>query len=135
MAPPKTLNTPRGTIRGTTSHNHVRFTIRTVPLPKDILEFILDNLVPLRILQLERGSTRPRTTADDDPGYDVHDDMIRRPSVKPEQFWSALTEKCKLAGGQWESITDNIWAFGPQKAGGCILIDSRAARRSQPSVT
>jgi ribosome assembly protein 1 len=134
MAPPKTVNAPRGTIRGTTSQNHIRFTIRTVPLPKDILEFILDNLAPLKMLQLERSSGRSHITADDDIEFDVLEDTLRRPSVKPEQFWAALTEKCKLAGGHWEGMADKIWAFGPQKAGGCILVDSRNTSTPQSSV-
>jgi ribosome assembly protein 1 len=134
MAPPRTFNAPRGTIRGTTSQNHVRFTIRTVPLPKDILEFILDNIAPLKLLQLEGDSGRSHIPADGDVEFDVHDDMFRRPSVKPEQFWDALTEKCNLSGGQWEGLTDKIWAFGPQKAGGCVLVDARNTSTPQSSV-
>ncbi|KAF7768579.1 hypothetical protein Agabi119p4_7822 [Agaricus bisporus var. burnettii] len=50
---------------------------------------------------------------------------MRNPSVKPEQFWDALQDKCKEVGGEWEGITDKVWAFGPQRAGGCLLIDAR----------
>jgi len=37
-----------------------------------------------------------------------------------------LEEVCKKAGGDWDKgIVDRIWAFGPLKAGGCLLIDAR----------
>lgn len=129
MAPPKTTNAPRGTIRGASSHNLVTFVIRATPLPQIMIEFILENLIILKQFQHERRagdsqSNQDATNAEDQDEVD-NGDIGRRPKVKPEQFWAALQDKCRETGGEWEDIADRIWAFGPHNAGGCILIDSR----------
>ncbi|KAF8644511.1 hypothetical protein AX16_008388 [Volvariella volvacea WC 439] len=139
MAPVKTPGAPRGTIRGAISHNVVQFTIRAVPLPAPILEFVLDNLDVIKRLQNERQSERASAQEPDGEKQegegqeegtrqeedDVYGDVVRKPTVKPDQFWAALQDKCKEVGGDWVSVTDRIWAFGPQRAGGCLLIDGR----------
>lgn len=28
-------------------------------------------------------------------------------------------------GGEWADVVDRVWAFGPQRVGSCMLIDSR----------
>ncbi|KAF8895270.1 P-loop containing nucleoside triphosphate hydrolase protein [Infundibulicybe gibba] len=130
MAPPRTLNAARGTIRGSSSHNIVNFTIRASPLPPSILQFILENLTTLKSLQYDRKNSDAETyqdqiDSDEQDGVDVYGDVVRKPSAKPDQFWEALRVKCKEAGAEWENLAQNIWAFGPQKAGGCLLIDAR----------
>lgn len=129
---PKTAGAPRGTIRGASSNNLVTFTIRASPLPPVILDFILENLVTLKKLQQDRKARDSQATqdladAEEQDGVDVHGDIVRKPTVKPDQFWAALSEKCQEAGNEWENITERIWAFGPQKAGGCVLIDARTS--------
>ncbi|KIL67943.1 hypothetical protein M378DRAFT_9192 [Amanita muscaria Koide BX008] len=138
MAPSKTPNAPRGTIRGASSHSVVVFTIRAVPLPRTILDFLLDNILILKKLQLERKvkvtnknaeqHREPEKNSEEElfkEDVDHQGDFYRKPTVKPEEFWEALQEKCKNAGPDWEDIADKIWAFGPHRAGGCILIDAR----------
>ncbi|KAJ7075890.1 P-loop containing nucleoside triphosphate hydrolase protein [Mycena belliarum] len=126
MAPPKTANTPRGTIHGASSHNIVTFTIHASPLPPLILDFILQNLVTLKNLQNERrGVDAADAELDEEDGSNIDGNIVRKPSVKPEQFWDALRNKCQEAGGEWTDIAERIWAFGPQNAGGCILVDAR----------
>ncbi|KAG6868225.1 hypothetical protein C0993_006001 [Termitomyces sp. T159_Od127] len=134
MAPVKTSNAPRGTIHGSSSSNIVRFTIRAIPLPQAILDFVLHNVSILKKLQHERRAKDP-TNEDLEEGQeadgneaDSHEDqgdVVRKPSVDPEQFWTALQEICKKSGGEWANVTERIWAFGPQQAGGCLLIDNR----------
>ncbi|RDB18085.1 Ribosome assembly protein 1 [Hypsizygus marmoreus] len=130
MAPTKTQNAPRGTIHGVSSLSIVKFTIRASPLPRPILDFILQNIVVLKKLQQERNAkdsqeTQDKELAEEQSGVDIHGDIVRKPSVSPEQFWDALHSICKEAGGEWVDVVDRIWAFGPQKAGGCLLIDAR----------
>lgn len=129
MAPPKTPNALRGTIRGTISQNIATFTIRASPLPSLILEFILENLVTLKKLQQDRRQAEKVDVPDveDEEGVDIHGDIIRKPNVAPAQFWESLQAKFREAGGEWDNIVDKIWAFGPQGAGGCVLIDSRTS--------
>ncbi|KAG6336112.1 hypothetical protein ID866_2978 [Astraeus odoratus] len=127
MAPPKTLNAARGTVKGTSYQNLVSFTIRTVPLPDIIHQFILQNLSTLRLLLQERGTTDGQNdgSSPDIQKSGMQGDVVQLPSVRPEQFWDALEEKCKAAGGEWLSAVERIWAFGPHGAGGCVLFDSR----------
>lgn len=118
-------------MKGGSSQNIVTFTLRSVPLPDRILLFIQQNLVTLRSLLQERRSTDGSSSDGgsstiveaDRPG--VQGDIAHVPSVKPGQFWAALQEKCAEAGSEWADIVDRIWAFGPQGAGGCLLIDAR----------
>ncbi|KAJ7712423.1 P-loop containing nucleoside triphosphate hydrolase protein [Mycena metata] len=133
MAPPKTANAPRGTIHGNSSQNIVTFTIRASPLPRPILEFILQNVVVLKILQ---GGDADADAAemDEEDGSNIDGNIVRKPSVKPEEFWDALRGKCQEAGGEWADIAERIWAFGPQNAGGCVLIDSRGASTGHSSL-
>lgn len=130
MLPPKTLNAPRGTVNGTAFHDLIKFTIRAVPLPQDILQFILDNVVTLKKMQHEHKTGDLLTDEEagdmeDEEGANIHGDVVRRPSIRPDQFWEALDEVCSTAGGEWATIAGRIWSFGPQRAGGCILIDAR----------
>lgn len=136
MPPPKTAGSPRGTVHGASSHDLIKFTIRAAPLPTEILEFVLDNLIILRRLQKERQSKEVEATgqvheidgAEGETGEeeeDVQADVARMPTVKPDQFWTTLKEKCKAAGGEWSETADKIWAFGPHGAGACLLVDAR----------
>ena len=126
MAPPKTPNAVRGTMKGGSSHNIVTFTLRSAPLPDSILLFIQQNLVTLRLLLQERMATdRDSNAVIEGDRPEVQGILVHTPSVKPEQFWVALKEKCDEAGGEWVDIVDRIWAFGPQGAGGCLLVDAR----------
>ncbi|KAJ7043924.1 P-loop containing nucleoside triphosphate hydrolase protein [Mycena alexandri] len=133
MAPPKTANAPRGTMHGNSSQNIVTFTIRASPLPRPILDFILQNLVVLKILQ---GGDADADAAemDEEDGSNIDGNIVRKPSVKPEEFWDALRGKCQEAGGEWADIAERIWAFGPQNAGGCVLVDSRGTNTGHSSL-
>lgn len=133
MATPKHSN-KRGLVNGASSQNLVKFSIRASPLPTSLLNFILDNVTVLKKLQLERESKEndpnfaipaDDMNLDDNDRMDTYGDIMRKPTVKTDQFWIALEEQCKTAGGEWEDIVDRIWAFGPQRAGGCVLIDAR----------
>ncbi|KDR82604.1 hypothetical protein GALMADRAFT_238006 [Galerina marginata CBS 339.88] len=125
MAPTKTSNAPRGTIRGASSHQVVSFTIRASPLPAPILDFILENLATWKTLQHDRKVEQGHLIDEEEQETDNYGDVIRKPTVGPEQFWDVFAQKCKEVGGEWEGIADKTWALGPQKAGGCLLIDAR----------
>ncbi|KAG6903265.1 hypothetical protein C0995_000160 [Termitomyces sp. Mi166 len=129
MVPTKTPNAPRGTIHGVSSSNIIKFTIRASPLPQAILDFVLRNVSILKKLQHERRAKYSGATQDkeleDEQEVDNYGDVIRKPTVAPEQYWEALRKVCEETGGEWADVTERIWAFGPQKAGGCLLIDNR----------
>ncbi|KAK1230654.1 Cytoplasmic GTPase/eEF2-like protein (ribosomal biogenesis) [Marasmius sp. AFHP31] len=134
MAPTKTPGAPRGTIKGSSSQGIVNFTIRASPLPKPIRDFVLQNLVTLKNLQKDRKSSEGRSDGEIEQEELINEsqgDMTSATGVRPDQFWPSLQQVCKEAGGEWEKIVDRIWAFGPQKAGGCLLIDTRKGSGGQ----
>ncbi|EPQ54738.1 P-loop containing nucleoside triphosphate hydrolase protein [Gloeophyllum trabeum ATCC 11539] len=124
MPPPKFAPAKRGTIKGATIHNLVKFTIRAAPLPKPLHDFILDNLMILKRIQRERKS-QGEEEAEEEEEVGLQDEVYRKPTVKPENFWTSLKEECVKVGGEWADVADRIWAFGPQGAGACILVDTR----------
>ena len=143
MAPPK-YSSKRGLVNGSSAQGLVKFSIRAIPLPKSLLEFVLDNISILRRLQRERknalggmGGDEDLDKEEDDDHERSHDDSgetFRKPTVRPDQFWTALEEVCKKAGGDWDrGIVDRIWAFGPHRAGGCLLVDARKNVKTQNS--
>ena len=141
MAPPKTPGAPRGTIRGASSQDVVTFTIRARPMPRPILDFILQNHTTIQRLHSNQASTDTTGDAigdgqapDDNADVRIHGDIDREPSVPVERFWDALQEVCQAAGEEWKGFTDKIWAFGPRNSGGCVLIDARGGSSCHSSV-
>ncbi|KAG7442999.1 P-loop containing nucleoside triphosphate hydrolase protein [Guyanagaster necrorhizus] len=127
MPPPKTTGSPRGTMKGASSQGIATFSIRACPLPKAILEFILDNLLILKNLERDRRSGDSATSLEelDQDFVDVNGEIFRKPTVKTDQFWPTLNDILGKVGGEWGNVLDRIWTFGPQRVGACMLIDAR----------
>ncbi|KAI5122471.1 hypothetical protein M0805_008782 [Coniferiporia weirii] len=136
MLPPKLSNALRGTVHGSSARSVVNFTIRASPLPAPILEFIQNNLLILRRILRERklkeefiSSDHAASQQDDEndleEGINIYGDVLRKPTVRQEDFWVAFDAVCKEVGSEWRDLADKAWAFGPQTAGGCVLIDAR----------
>ncbi|THH15351.1 hypothetical protein EW146_g5098 [Bondarzewia mesenterica] len=128
MAPPKTTGSPRGTIHGSSHLDLINFTIRAVPLPSSIATFIRDNLSVLKHLQSERAAAEGSAgllDGDEEGQAAMSGDIVHKATVRSDEFWEALRQRCKEVGGEWTDIVDNIWAFGPHGAGECLLIDAR----------
>ena len=128
MAPPKFGSGRRGVIHGAAVRDLVKFTIRAAPLPSEIFQFLQDNLAVLRQMERERNSNMKDQVAEDDAEeeVDLQGELIKRPTVKLEAFWGSLAKVCEKAGGEWTSIQDRLIAFGPQRAGTCLLLESRS---------
>ncbi|KAI0300247.1 P-loop containing nucleoside triphosphate hydrolase protein [Russula brevipes] len=134
MPTPKTSGHPRGTIHGASFQNLVTFTIRAVPLPDLIADFIRSNLTVLKRLLVDSTRTDSSTSGeieDEAEKAATTGDISRVPTVHAGQFWDALQTKCEEEGPEWAEIVDNIWALGPQGAGECLLIDSRKDQERQ----
>lgn len=140
---PSKYSSKRGLINGSSAQGLVKFSIRAAPLPKSLLEFILDNISILKRIQRERGNTagglaevRGQDGEEDERQFSYYDsgETFRKPSVRPDQFWTALEDVCQQAAGEWDKgIVDRIWAFGPHNAGGCLLIDARKSIKATNS--
>jgi len=120
---------------GGSSSSVVKFSIRASPLPATISDFVLQNLAILKKLQSDHKSKDTQESVDkhtEDPHFagEMQSEIVRIPGVAPENFWTTLDKICQQQGGEWADIMERIWAFGPQKVGGCLLID---ARQSTPS--
>jgi len=110
------------------------FTIRAVPLPSKVTEFLQAN--QLVIKRLERGRLQSETQESSLVSIDDEDNMIstaavegeliQKPTVRAEDFWGALDELLGKLGGDWRGSGKRIWAFGPNGSGPNLLIDSRA---------
>lgn len=141
MAPPKSGG-KRGTVQGAVSNGIIKFVIRAAPLPKDIFEFLRDNVMLLRRMQQEKqsnegsagsknqtdGASDDAEDVDDAEDADLQGEVLRRPTVRAEEFWPTLREMCKKAGGEWADVPERLWAFGPQNAGTCMLVDARSGQ-------
>ncbi|EIN12824.1 P-loop containing nucleoside triphosphate hydrolase protein [Punctularia strigosozonata HHB-11173 SS5] len=134
MAPPKTPDAPRGTIHGASVRNLVTFTVRAVPLAQPIIEFLLDNSTVLKAIQEGRTDqgrqfeqAETDNTLEAEGGLQAHTDASRSATVRAENFWTAFEEKCKEVGGEWAEVASRVWAFGPQRTGSCLLVDSTSS--------
>lgn len=108
------------------------FTIRAVPLPDAIADFLRSNLsVVKRLVADSTRSGNSEEVEDEAEKAATIGDILRVPTVHPGQFWDALQAKCEEAGPEWAGIVDNIWALGPQGVGECLLIDSRKDQERQ----
>ncbi|KAL5524507.1 RIA1 [Sanghuangporus sanghuang] len=133
----KNPNAPRGTVQGASAHSVIKFRIRAAPLPRPILEFIQDNLLVLRRILKERklkeqaslsGDGNSSQQEEEDSlmeGVSLQGDVFRKPTVRPDEFWTGLETACRKVGPEWHNVADRVWAFGPQSAGSCVLIDAR----------
>lgn len=52
-------------------------------------------------------------------------EILRRPTVRLEEFWDAFHEIAKAAGGEWGRRMNRVWAFGPNRVGPNLLLDCR----------
>jgi ribosome assembly protein 1 len=134
MAPPKTPGYPRGTVHGASFQNLVTFTIRAVPIPDIIVDFLRNNLAVIK--RLIADSTRTDGTTSEEVEDEAEKaaatgDILCVPTVHPGQFWNALQATCEEAGSEWAGIVGDIWALGPHGAGECLLIDSRKDQERQ----
>ena len=133
MPPPKISGAPRGTVLASAGNGVLSVTVRCVPLPPLLAEFLRDNAgVVRRLLSSSGTNASPSSTdqiekeaGDADEAIDEEEmqsgDAVRRPTVRPEAFWDALDEVCKKSGGEWAGVDAKVWAA----AGECFLVDRR----------
>ncbi|ORX36874.1 translation elongation factor 2 [Kockovaella imperatae] len=132
MAPPKTAGMPRGTVQ-TNLLGILTYTIRAIPLPPAISEFLLSHTTTIRRLVSQHTAQADDRSEDDHADVDVDADgtaeqthtqaQEQARSLTPEQFWEELEAVCRKAGGEWVGAADRIWSFGPKRMGSCLLLD------------
>ncbi|WFD22365.1 Cytoplasmic GTPase/eEF2-like protein (ribosomal biogenesis) [Malassezia equina] len=130
MALPKTSGAPRGTVHGTALQGAVHFTLRVLPLPSRVTDFLVMNGPTIRRMQ-----RRGRHEEDEDvqavPTHDNEEDEVRRVCVR--QFPEAWRHVLQQAGGEWAEWVEAVYAFGPKHVGPNVLLDpAQVLRRARP---
>jgi ribosome assembly protein 1 len=124
MAPPKTAGAVRGTAHGSVFSGLVTFTLRALPIPPKITQFLLDNTATMaRMLSTRSGSDAEMDEQDELEAGEGHQGQNTHRLMSPEQFWSELEDLCKSAGGEWVGAAERIWSFGPKRLGANVLLD------------
>lgn len=122
MAPPKTAGAIRGTIHGSVLSGLVTYTIRAVPLPPKVTEFLLANTAAMSKMLSQRSDTSEE--ADEQDSLETGEGVQQtQRELSPEQFWSELEGLFKRAGPDWAEAVDRIWSFGPKRLGANLLLD------------
>lgn len=119
MAPPKTKDAPRGTIHGSLFNGLVTYTIRALPLPEPVTDFLSVHTATIANLQT-------RTQGDSVVDYDEMDASDAQGQARmlaPEQFWTELEGLFRKAGPEWTGAADRIWTFGSKRVGPNVLLD------------
>ena len=122
MAPPKTTGATRGTIHGTVFNGLVSYTIRAMPIPPKISEFLSSHSATMAKML----SSRAQSTDEDDEqdSLETGEGVAGGARIiSPEQFWKELEALCQKAGGEWVGAADRIWAFGPKRLGANLVLD------------
>lgn len=125
MAPPKTKDAPRGTVHGSLFNGLVTYTIRAVPLPEKIFEFLQANMSTIANMLTQNQSEDGGVTIDEDrdasDGASHETGQVR--VLTSEQFWNELESLFAKAGLDWSGAADRIWTFGPKRIGPNLLLD------------
>ncbi|RSH81559.1 Cytoplasmic GTPase/eEF2-like protein (ribosomal bioproteinsis) [Saitozyma podzolica] len=124
MAPPKTKGAPRGTVHGTLLDGLVGFTIRAVPIPSAITDFLLAHPTSIASLISQRGSTVDESEEAAREERETAESAVTEARVlSPQEFWAELETICAACGGEWVGAADRVWCFGPKRMGANLLLD------------
>jgi ribosome assembly protein 1 len=131
MHPPKSQSAVRGTIHGASTHGAVTFTIRAVPLPNTITDFLQANVSIMR-KWLREGRVQNRAESADFPkrgeaateeDVTADADSSQVATVKDADFWPTFEKICSEAGSQWADLPARIVVTGPHHAGPNVLVN------------
>lgn len=129
MPPPKSQSTVRGVINGASAHGAVTFTVRAVPMPNSITDFLQANVSIMR-KWLREGHVQNRNestefveegkaTTEEDATADADSSQVA--TVKDADFWPSFEKICAEAGTQWADLPGRIIVTGPHHAGPNVL--------------
>lgn len=132
MPSPKIAGAPRGTVRLSVAQDVASLAIRVVPLPKVIVDFMAKNINTMRKLQTQESRSVAGSNEileglvlEDSFTFEADDESIGS-NLPIADFWAAFEKICQDKGGIWGNLVNRILAFGPNKAGTCLLVDQRS---------
>ncbi|CAE6542506.1 unnamed protein product [Rhizoctonia solani] len=130
MPPPKSQSAVRGTIHGSSAHGAVTFTIRALPMPNSITDFLQTNVSIMRKwLREGRVKNESESTEFVEQGLAVTEedatadaDSSQVATVKDIDFWPTFEKICTEAGKEWIDLPGRIIVTGPHHAGPNVLV-------------
>ncbi|KAF9365641.1 Cytoplasmic GTPase/eEF2-like protein (ribosomal biogenesis) [Mortierella sp. NVP85] len=117
----KNETAPRGTIVATTPNRHVRFVVRTMPIPEDIKKYLLEHgdqiqtYIETSLGGANKGSSEKLST----------EQNLEKEGIKLQgKLMSELSPLFANAGEDWKGKEKDILAFGPRRIGPNLLINN-----------
>ena len=126
MAPPKTPGAARGTVQSSVLNGLVNFTVRAIPLPETIIEFLQSHSSSIANMVVQRRTESGPAHISSEDSFEEpaeHEGVEQSRLVSSADFWEQLTDLFDKAGPEWSGAADRIWSFGPKRVGPCILLD------------
>lgn len=110
----------RGTIVATTPNRHVRFVVRTVPVPEDIKKYLSDHAEQIQAYVEDNGGI-----AKNNSGVAVLTGEVEtgEKAKAQKKLLDELTPLFAKAGEEWKGREKDILAFGPRRVGPNLLIN------------
>lgn len=129
MRPPANKDLGRGAVVATTSSKQVTISIRVLPLPVEVTEFLIKNSDAIKRMYSERkveGGDEDGDAAEETIAADADLSLGNKLSI--EDFRKQLQQKLEGGKGRetWKNRTDQIVSFGPRRTGPNLLIDATA---------
>ncbi|KAJ3758305.1 translation elongation factor 2 [Lentinula raphanica] len=146
----------RRTISSSTSPNGIiQFTIRCVPLPSGVREFLAGKRrrgVLARLRRIQEVKSKPRGPVDTSKQSDstgTQGIVLPRETSEERAFWTEFEDVCRKEASRkerkyrdadesklWRTLAERVYAFGPSDAygAGCILVDARRTESETANV-
>ncbi|KAF9957234.1 Cytoplasmic GTPase/eEF2-like protein (ribosomal biogenesis) [Mortierella alpina] len=111
----------RGTIVATTPNKHVRFVVRTVPIPDELKKYLTDHAEQIQayVESVHLGGGAQHTSKPLAAGL-----TLEEQAKKSEKLISELEPLFAKAGEIWKGKEKEILAFGPRRVGPNLLINN-----------
>lgn len=129
MNPTKSSEGVRGRFVGSSVQSYIDVTLRSHPLPQDVVDFLQRQSTSIQSLASETAAVtnQDETAADSTGERAISTDGVVR-VLSPTEFWSKLEDLLRKAGGEWRDVADDIWAFGGRRVGPNLLINKTGVK-------
>ncbi|KAG0054146.1 Cytoplasmic GTPase/eEF2-like protein (ribosomal biogenesis) [Linnemannia elongata] len=112
----------RGTIVATTPNRHVRFVVRTVPIPEILKKYLLDHAEQIQSYVEDNGGSS--NTKNNSGAAVLMGEVETGEKAKAQKkLLDELTPLFAQAGEDWKGREKDILAFGPRRVGPNLLIN------------
>ncbi|KAF9111733.1 Cytoplasmic GTPase/eEF2-like protein (ribosomal biogenesis) [Mortierella sp. AM989] len=115
----------RGTIVATTANRHVRFVVRTVPIPEALKKYLLEHADQIQAyVESSLGSSSSKGASSSSAPLPSAPRTAEEEIKLQEKLLNELKPLFAEAGDDWKGKERDILAFGPRRVGPNLLINS-----------